>query len=182
MIFQELTKLKRTTVMIAIVLIAIGVLMLICPEEYMTIMIGTLGDVMLIAAVLGILEFISSNRSMIRFVYLTGWIIMGIVGTAVMLFEIDTLYTVGWLFGAVLILGGLSNITIALVYAKRSGRKGWWILILLALLEIACGVIIFINPWWNTASKLFKVVGGMVLFSSFVVILRLIWLWPINRG
>ncbi len=178
MIFQELTKLKRTTVMISIVWIAIGILMLICPEKYMTIMIGTLGAVMLIAAVLGILEFVSSNKSMIRFVYLTGWMIVGIAGTAVLLFEIDTLYTVGWLFGAILILDGLSSIAVAFIYAKRSGRKGWWILVLLALLDIACGVIIFINPWWNSAVLLFKVVGGMMLFSSFVIILRMIWLWP----
>ncbi len=167
--------------MVAIVLIAIGVMMLICPEKYMTIMIGTLGVVMLIAAVLGALEFLSSNKSMIRFVYLTGWIIVGIAGTVVLLFEIDTLYTVGWLFGAILILSGLANIASALIYAKRSGRKGWWILIVFALLEIACGILIFINPWWNTAAKLFKVVGGMMLFTSFVVILRLIWLWPIKN-
>ncbi len=167
--------------MIAIVLIAIGVLMLICPEEYTSIMIGTLGDVMLIASVLGILEFISSNKSVIRFFYLTGWIIMGIAGTVVLLFELDIVYTVGWLFGAILILGGLSSIASALIYAKRSGRKGWWVLIIFGLMEIVGGVIIFINPWWDTATLLFKVVGGMMLFSSFVVILRLFWLWPIKN-
>lgn len=181
MIFQELGKLKRQSIMTSIVLIAIGILMIICPENYITIMIRVLGFVMLVYALLGLLEYYGSNKTVIRYIYLTVWMIIGIVGIAILLFEIDALYSISWLFGAYLILSGLSNLSGAMTYARRSGRKGWWILVILALALIMCGIIIFVNPWWETAGKLFKVVGLMMLFSSLVGILRLIWIWPIRK-
>ena len=81
---------------------------------------------------------------------------------------------------AFLILSGIGNILNAFLYAKRSGRKGWWILVVLAAALIVCGVLIFINPWWKSFGYFFKVIGGMMLFSSVVSILRLIWIWPIK--
>jgi len=180
MIFQELNKLKRSTIMSSIILIVIGILMVLCPEGYTRTMIGLMGAVMLIFAIVGILEYLGSNKALIHYVYLTGWLILGIVGFAILVFEINSLFAISWLFGAFLILSGISNIINAFVYAKRSGRKGWWILVLLALLLVVCGVITFVNPWWDSYSKLFKVIGIMMLFSSVVSILRLIWIWPIK--
>jgi len=166
--------------MSSIILIVFGILMVLCPENYVRTMIELIGAVLLVFSMIGILDYLSSNKSLIRYIYLTGWLIVGIVGFMILIFEIDSLYTVGVLFGAFLILSGISNILNAFIYAKRSGRKGWWILILLALALIACGVVVFINPWWDSYSKLFKVIGVMILFSSFVSILRLIWIWPIK--
>ena len=180
MLFQELNKLKWNTVMSAIVLITIGIFMVICPEVYIETMIGTMGAVLLILAVMGVLDFISSNKALIHYVYLTGWLIVSIIGVSILFFEIDSLYTISWLFGALLILIGLSNVLSALSYVRRAGRQGWWILILLSLLQIAAGVIVLFNPFWNTPGKLFKGVGVMILFSSVISALRLIWVWPVK--
>ena len=133
MIFQELNKLKRSTIMSSIILIVVGILMVLCPEEYIQTMIGLMGAVLLVFSIIGILEYLGSNKALIHYVYLTGWLILGIVGFAVLVFEINSLFAIGWLFGAFLILSGISNIINAFVYSKRSGRKGWWILVLLAL-------------------------------------------------
>ena len=180
MIFQGLNKLKRSTIMSSIILIVLGILMVICPEEYVAVMIQSIGSILLIFAVIGILEYLDSNRAVIHYMYLTGWLVLGIVGTVVLIFEIHSLYAIGFLFGAFLILSGLVNIINALVYARRSGRKGWWILIVLGALLAVCGLIVLVNPWWGTVPKLFKVIGVMMMFSSLVSILRLIWIWPIK--
>lgn len=180
MLFQELNKLKWNTVMSAIVLITVGIFMVICPDKYVTTLIGTLGAVLLILAVLGVLEFISSNKALIHYVYLTGWLILAIAGSAILFFQIDSLYAISWVFGIFLIVTGLSNIFSALSYARRAGRRGWWVLIPLSLLQIACGVTVLCNPWWDTPGKLFKVVGVMILFSSLISALRLIWVWPLK--
>ena len=180
MIFQELNKLKRSTIMSSIILIVIGILMFLCPERYIRTMIGLMGAILLIFSIIGILEYLSSNKSLIHYVYLTGWMILGIVGFAVLVFEINSLFAIGWLFGVFLILSGIGNIVSAFMYAKPSGRQSWWILVLLALVLVACGVIILVNPWWDSYSKLFKVIGIMMLFSSVVGILRLICIWPIK--
>ena len=166
--------------MTSIVLIALGVLMIICPKEYIMTMVGTLGSVMLVFAVMGVFEYFNSNRALIHYIYLTGWLIIGVAGTAILLFQLNSLYMISILFGAYLVISGLSNISSALTYIKRAGRKGWWLLVILGLSLIACGVIILINPWWDTIERLFKIVGLMMLYSSLVSILRLIWLWPIK--
>ena len=180
MLFQELNRLKWNTVMSSIVLMTAGILMVICPGEYVTTMIEMLGAVLLILTVLGVLDFISSNKALIHYIYLTGWLIVGIAGCAVLVFEIDALYAISWIFGIFLILIGVGNIVSALSYARRAGRRGWWILIPLSLMQVAAGLIVLLNPWWDAPENLFKVVGVMILFSSLISILRLIWGWPLK--
>ena len=180
MLFQELNKLKWNTVMTAVILITLGIFMIICPEPYIKSMIGLMGAILLILAVLGIFDFLSSNKALIHYIYLTGWLFLMIIGSMILFFEFDALYTISWLFGAVLILGGVSNGITALSYSRRAGRKGWWVLLLLSLLQIGCGLVVLLNPWWDTPGKLFKVVGVMILFSSAISALRLIWSWPVK--
>ena len=180
MLYQELNKLKWSTLMRAIVLITIGIFMIICPDKYIKTMIGTMGAILTICAILGVFDFLGSNKALIRYVYLTGWLIVAIIGTAILFFEFNSLYTISWLFGVALILIGLSNCVSALSYARRAGRKGWWMLIVFALLQITCGLIVLLNPWWSTPGKLFRVVGVMILFSSLISALRLIWVWPVR--
>ena len=42
------------------------------------------------------------------------------------------------------------------------------------------GLVVLVNPWWDDPLKLFDVIGGMLLFSSVVSIVRLIYIWPIR--
>ena len=180
MIFQELSKIKRQMIMSSIVLMALGVLMIICPQRYMISMIGAIGSIMLVFAILGILEYLDSKRSVISYIKLTASMIIGIVGIAILLFEIHSLYAISVLFGVVLILTGVGNFLNAFIYAKRSGRQGWWIMIILSLMLVGCGVIIILHPYWNTMAGLYRAIGVMLLFSALVSILHLIWIWPIK--
>ena len=50
----------------------------------------------------------------------------------------------------------------------------------LAALMFLCGVILLFNHWWRDPSALFDIIGGMLLFSSLVSIVRLILVWPIR--
>lgn len=68
----------------------------------------------------------------------------------------------------------------ALTYTRRAGREGWWVLLALSIVLIVCGFIVLINPWWSEPTKLFDIIGGMLLFSSLVSIVRLILVWPIK--
>ena len=98
MIFQELNKLKRNTIMSSIILIVIGILMVLCPEDYIRTMIGMMGSILLIFSIIGILDFLGSNKALIRYIYLTGWLALGIVGFTVLVFEIHSLYAIRWIF------------------------------------------------------------------------------------
>ena len=170
MLFQELGKLKRSSIMTSIILVAVGILMIICPKQYVNALVSTLGYGMLIFAAVMLLDFISGRKTLMSYVSFTGALILGLLGIAIVAFETDVVKVIGLIFGLVLVGDGIVGIVNAWMYARRAGRKGWWVLIVL------------INPWWNEPTMLFDVIGGMLLFSSIVSIVRLFYLWPIREA
>ena len=182
MLFQELGKLKRSSIMTSIILAAVGVLMIICPRQYVNALVATLGYGLLVFAAVMILDFISGKKALMNYVYVTGALLLALMGIAIVAFERDTVRVIGLVFGLVLVGDGLVEIANALMYARRAGRPGWWVLIVLNALLILCGLVVLVNPWWNEPTMLFDVIGGMLLFSSIVSIVRLFYLWPIREA
>ena len=152
--------------------------MMICPEEYMTTLTAMLGYAMVITALVWVLEFLTSNKILIRYIYLTIALILGVVGLCVLFFKDDVLFVSTWLFGVFLVLDGAYGVFNAMTYARRSEKKGWGILVALCLILVIFGILLMINPWWNEPRVLFMVIGFMLLFSAAVGGLRLIWIWP----
>ena len=179
MLFEELGKIKQSTIMTSIMLATVAIVMIMCPAQYVDALVGVLGYGMVILAAVWILQFISGKKTLINYVYLTGALIVGLLGIAVLVLD-NIVKVIGVIFGLVLILDGIISIINAWMYARRAQRKGWWILIVLSVLLILFGLIIFINPWWDEPIKLFNVTGGIMLFSSLLNIVRLFMIWPIK--
>ena len=182
MLFQELGKLKRSSIMTSIILMAVGILMIICPKQYVNALVATLGYGALVFAVVMILDFISGKKALMNYIYFTGALILALLGIAIVAFEADVVRVMGLIFGVILVGDGIVGIVNAWMYARRAGRNGWWVLIVLNALLILCGLIVLVNPWWNEPTMLFDVIGGMLLFSSIVSIVRLFYLWPIREA
>ena len=182
MLFDSLDKLKRNAIMSAILLIALGAIILICPEAYIPSLMLLFGYVLVVVAIVMILNFFAGKKSLMEYLKFCGALILGIVGICVLAFRSDVLRVLGWLFGFLLILDGGRTLLHSFTYARRSRRNGWWILTILSLLLIAAGIILFANPWWDTPDMLMKVVGCTVLFSALVSCIRLIWTWPIKNA
>ena len=178
MLFQTLDRFKRQSVLAAIITMSLGVVMLICPENYVNALVVTAGYIMIIFALVKILEFIAGKKALIHYIIFTGALVIEIFGIFILIYNEDVLRVLGWLFGFVLVQDGIFSLLNALIFARRSNRRAWWILIILACMLTAIGVIISLNPWWDSPRRLMKVIGGALLFSSFVSILRLIWVWP----
>ena len=178
MLFQELGKLKRSSIILA----AVGVLMIICPRQYVNALVSTLGYGMLVYAVVLGLDFVSGKKTLMSYVHLTLALVLALVGIAIVAFETDVVKAIGLIFGVILVGDGIVGIVNAWMYARRAGRKGWWVLIVLNVLLILCGLIVLVNPWWNEPTMLFDVIGGMLLFTSIVSIVRLFYLWPIREA
>ena len=182
MLFQELGKLKRSSIMASILLAGFGILMIICPKQYVNALVATLGYGALVFAAVMVLDFISGKRGLMNYIYFTGALILALLGIAIVAFEANTVRVIGLIFGVVLVGDGIVGIVNAWMYARRAGRQGWWVLIVLNVLMILCGLIVLVNPWWNEPTMLFDVIGGMLLFSSIVSIVRLFYLWPIREA
>ncbi len=178
MLFQTVDNLKRQSIMISIVLMAVGIVMIICPERYELTLTSVLGYVLVITATVWVLEFIASNKTLIRYIYFTLALIMDIAGMCVLFYRHDILRVLGWLFGVILILDGAYGIFNAMTYARRSGRVGWQILVILCSLLVVMGILLILNLWWDSTHKLFLAIGVMLLISSAVDACKLIWIWP----
>lgn len=166
--------------MASIALMAAGVIIVICPENYIEALISVLGVLMLITAIVMILDFLDSQKSLINFVLLTAALVLAIVGSIILILDLETIYVIAWIFGIALILAAVYSAIGALVFARRSGRKAWWVLLILSALLLLFGLIIIINPFWDTPGALLKIIGLMIIFTAIVSALRLIWIWPIR--
>ena len=182
MLFQSLGKIKRTTIITAIILMALGVVMLLCPELYITSLITLFGYAMLIVSVVMILDFFSGNKALIHCILFTTALVLGIGGICVIVFRDDVLRVLGLLFGILLLIDGCHSLFYSYFYARRSGRAGWKLLVTLSVLSVIFGILLIFNPFWNTTDVLMKAIGFMVLYSGIVSGLRMIWIWPLKEN
>ena len=178
MLFQTLDKLRKQSVLAAIIMMSLGVVMLICPAKYINSLVVTAGYIMIIFALVQILEFIAGKKALIHYIIFTGALTLMIFGIFILIYNENVLQVLKWLFGFVLLQDGIFSVLNALIFARRSKRRGWWILIMLSCMLMAIGIFIIANPWWNSPRFLMKVIGGALLFSAFASALRLIWVWP----
>lgn len=181
MLFEGLNKIRRQTIMTAITLMLVGVVMLICPDRYVDTLIHVFGVIMLIAACVMILNFLNSNKSLINYILLAVAFALGIIGAVILVLDYDIIFVLAILFGIGLIADGIYSLLHALVFARRSERKGWWVMVILSALLILFGLIIGNNPAWETPEELMRIIGLMFVGASIVSILRLIWIWPIKN-
>ena len=179
MLFEELSKIKRSSIMTSIILAAVGVVMILCPPRYVDSLVAVLGYGMVVCAGVMMLNYITAKKSLINCIKFACALLMLLLGIAVLVFE-NIVLLIGIVFGLVLVADGLITIVNTWMYARRANLRGWWILILLSLLLLAGGLMILINPWWNETMKLFDAIGIMLLFSTLVGIVRLIIIWPIK--
>lgn len=178
MLFNTLNKLKRTMVMMIIFLLFAGLTMFVVPVSYIPGLGKILGFFFLILAILKILDFIGSNKSMISYFGLALGFLAGFFG--ILLFAIDGLFLalLNWLTGTLPILLGFMGLYHALTYARRSGRKGWWLLIILNCLLLVFGTILFVNPWADDPRAVLQVIGGTLFYSGVVYMISFFWIWP----
>ena len=181
MLFNELDKIKRSAIMTTIVLMFIGNILLIIPESYIPVIGGILGFGLLVTACVMLFHFISSRKALIHYIELTVGLFTGLLGVMIFVFEGLILQMLSLLVTTVPIMLGLYGIYHALAFARRSGRKGWWILIVLSAALTIFGSIGFIHPWMESPRAVMQVMGGTLMYSAFVSALRLIWLWPIRQ-
>ena len=155
--------------------------MFVVPVSYIPMLGKILGFGCLVLAVGKIFDFVSSKKAMIHYIKLTLGLLAGFVG--ILLFAIDGLFLalLNWLTGTLPILLGFIGLYHALTYARRSGRKGWWVLVVLSCLLLVFGTILFVNPWADDPRAVLQVIGGTLFYSAVVYMISLFWIWPFQN-
>ena len=181
MLFQALSKLKQKSVMTAIMMVALGLTLVIWPGEYVSTLMSIVSGVLIIASMIMIMNYIDSSKNLMSYLLLSAALAIGIVGMLVMVFNVNTINAIAWIFGLLLGIDGLHSLVHTLMYARRSGRRGWWLLIPVSLIILLFGLLVICHPWWNTPDTLIHAIGWMIVGSSVVSIVRLILTWPIKN-
>ncbi len=180
MLFQSLDRLKRSTLMTAIMLLFLGSSLLLIPEDYVDFMGNATAFVLAIVFVSGVLSFMTSKKALIHYIRLFFAMLSGMVSLILFLYPELLIYMLKVVVGILpILLGTLGNYQ-AFVFAQRAGRRGWWILVLLSSALIFFGAFSLFQPWVNSVSGISKVAGGAMMFSSIVFALELIWIWPLR--
>ena len=181
MLFNSLDKLKRTMVMMIIFLLFAGLTMFVIPVSYIPMLGKAFGFYFIIFSILKMLDFVSSKKAMVNYIGLTLGLLVGFFG--LLLFAVDGLFLtlLNWLTGTLPILCGLIGLYYALAHARRSGRKGWWVLIILNCLLLLFGTILFVNPWADDPRAVLQVIGGTLFYSALVYVISLFWIWPFRQ-
>ena len=180
MLLDSLNKIKHESIMTAIMLMALGLILVIWPGNYIVTLMKIVSAVLLICSIEMILNYTQSKKSLMDYIRLTAALILGILGMWLIIFDLDSLDAISWVFGILLIIDGLHSFVHAVIYSRRSHRNGWWILIPLSLILMALGVLTIIHPWWDTADSLLHVIGWMIVGAAVISMLRLIWIWPLK--
>jgi len=181
MIFEGLDRIKRDAVLNTIILMIMGIVLLIIPSSLLPFINDVLGFSLLVVAVLIILKFLTGNKALIQYIFLTLGLLLGLLGVSLWIFEQLLEYLLFWMVFGLPIIGGLYGIYHAVIFARRSSRKGWWILVVLSFMLIACGGFGFYNPLVSSSDGIMRIIGGTLMFTACINGLSLIWLWPIQN-
>ncbi len=178
MLFSSLDRVKRAMVLLIVSLMFTGLTMFVVPTDFVPMMGRLLGFILLIFAFTSILGFIDSKKALIHYIRLFVGLVLGMAG--VLLFAVEGLFfpLLNGVVGVMPILLGGYGLYHALTFARRSGRKGWWIMVVLSCLLLAFGTVLFCNPWKADMQKTLYVLGGTLFYSAVVYAIDLFWIWP----
>ncbi len=182
MLFEGLDRIKRRAIMTTIILMITGNVLMILPESILPLLNQAIGFVLLVFSVVSVFHYLSSKKALIHYIRLAVGLLGGLLGIMFIVFRNAFNQILIWLVCALPILIGLYGIWHALIYARRSGRRGWWVLIVLSAVLIIFGGFIFYNPWFDSTVSRMRIVGGTLMYTAVVSVLRLIWLWPVRKA
>lgn len=181
MLFDSLDRMKRSTIMLAIVLMFVGWCLLLVPGQYVPFLSGALGFALLVVCVSSLLGFVEGKRALISYVRLSAGLLAGALGLMFLGVEGFFLAFLHVLVVLVPFLLGVYGIFHAFAFAKRSGRRGWWVLVAFSCMLLAFAMFSVLNPWHGDAGATIKVIGGTLMYSALVTALSLVWIWPFNH-
>lgn len=120
MLFETLDKLKRNSIMSSILLIALRLVIILCPMEHVPWLIVLLGYTLIVVSIVMMLNIFSGSKSLMEYVKFVGALVIALVGLCVLLFQGDVIHVLAWAFGFLLVLDGGRTMYHSFTYARRS--------------------------------------------------------------
>ena len=166
---------RWSSVLIALVTIALGFILVMWPDSSLSMMCTVLGGIVLISGLMYVAMWFAGRgkQSASTFLVIPGVILCGL-GVWLMLSSESVITLIQYVFGAILVFHGFLDLQGAIALITYKAHR-WWLDFLLGLGTLALGAAILANPF-GSFSALVTVIGLALVYDGFTdlwLILRL---------
>lgn len=137
-------RVKADAIMSAVLCIALGVVLIVWPGETIDIVCKVLAAGLIILGGVELFSYIT-NRNGYMFTGILGLIVL-IIGVWIFLKPSSIVSLVPIVIGVILAVHGVQDVKMALE-SKNGGYDKWWIMLIIAIISIAFGVLCIVNAF-----------------------------------
>ena len=137
-------RVKADAIMSAVLCIALGVVLIVWPGETIYIVCKVLAAGLIILGGVELFSYIT-NRNGYMFTGILGLIVL-IIGVWIFLKPSSIVSLVPIVIGVILAVHGVQDVKMALE-SKNGGYDRWWIMLIIAIISIAFGVLCIVNAF-----------------------------------
>lgn len=165
---------RLSSVLGAIVTIALGVLLMWWPNRSMEFLCLLLGAAIAVIGVVYILGWLAKRKAGVPSFFILPGVILCALGVWLMTSPDSVIMLIQYIFGAILVFHGLLDLQ-GVFALLRQKWPNWWIDLVMAAVTVALGVMILFNPF-GTFAALVILIGVALVYdgvSDLVLIFRL---------
>lgn len=142
---------KISYIVISSLLCAFGIVMMVMPQLSVTVVGTVLGIAMIVFGIVKLAAYFSKDLFRLAFQYdLAFGILLIALGVLVLLQPDGAMSFFCIILGICVLTDGLFKIQIALD-AKRFGIRKWWLVMVMALITVAMGIVLVLRPGESAA-------------------------------
>ena len=168
---------RRSSIIMAIATVALGLVLVFWPTRSVQILCTLLGVAIFITGIIYFLGWLARRREGLPVFFLLPGVILCALGVWLMTSPASVVLLVQYIFSAILIFHGLVDMQGAVVLARRHWSR-WWLDLLLGVITIGWGFWIAFCPL-DTFSALVVVIGVGLVFDG---VSDLVLIWRLSRA
>lgn len=167
---QELSKVWTTTILTSLFLMIIGIMMIIYPDEIISIISIVIGIGIIIAGILAFLKYFreSKEQDFFRFDLIYG-VISILAGTLLIVNPKAVASILPLVLGIWMVINSVIKVQYALTL-KQYGNTSWAKAMILALITLAGGILLVFNPF-EGAAILTQIIGAILVTYAIIDII-----------
>lgn len=167
---QELSKVWTTTILTSLFLMIIGIMMIIYPDEIISIISIVIGIGIIIAGILAFLKYFreSKEQDFFRFDLIYG-VISVLAGTLLIVNPKAVASILPLVLGIWMVINSVIKVQYALTL-KQYGNTSWAKAMILALITLAGGILLVFNPF-EGAAILTQIIGAILVTYAIIDII-----------
>ena len=164
---------RRSSIAAAAVTILLGLFLAFWPGQSVSFLCMLLGAAIAVTGIIYFVGWLARRREGVPALFVLPGVVLFALGAWLMTSPASVVQLVQYIFGAVLIFHGVVDLQGALALMGQ-GYSRWWVDLLLAVLTLALGVLVVVNPF-GTFAALVTLIGLVLIYDG------LSDLWIIHR-